>query len=246
VIIRLPAAAAESPAISNEDSDGPAFITQCLLPRGGLLRLFDLARDLPDRVLSALNLARIGNRRSSPAGVFLRGAPHRPRGRWPDDRRRGGIRKKRPSRRSRSACCLQCLPIGRPSVKSASITCSVENCGRAPIAKGLCRTHYSRLRRTGNPSVRGKPGCAPDKSKALVLALFPEWSRRTQERYWMAFKRLRLLCELQNVAPNAADSPYMKAHKICTRPNGSLNVNKLSQAAESMCAMHLARMEDPT
>jgi hypothetical protein len=102
------------------------------------------------------------------------------------------------------------------------------------------------MRRTGNPSVRGKSGAPRDNSKALALALFPDWSPRTQQRYWIAFKRLRVLCELQNVAMDAADSPYRKALKICTRPNGTLNVNKLSQAAESMCAMHLARMEDST
>jgi hypothetical protein len=45
---------------------------------------------------------------------------------------------------------------------------------------------------------------------------------------------------------NAANSPYREALKICTRPNGTLNVNQLSQVAESMCVSHLAGMEDPS
>jgi hypothetical protein len=144
------------------------------------------------------------------------------------------------------AACTQCSPNGRASVKLNPMTCSIENCAKPAIAKGLCRMHYARLRRTGHPTKRGKPGCPRDESKALVLDLFKDWSPRTQQRYWMAFKRLRVLCELQHVAMNAANSPYREVLKICTRPNGSVNVNQLSRMAVSMCVRHLAGMEDTT
>jgi hypothetical protein len=126
------------------------------------------------------------------------------------------------------------------------MSCSIENCAKPAIAKGLCRMHYARLRRTGRPSKRGKPGCQRDESKALVLDLFKQWSPRTQQRYWTALKRLRVLCELQNVVMTAVNSPYVEVLKICTRPNGSVNVNQMSRMAKSMCVMHLAGMKDIT
>jgi hypothetical protein len=88
--------------------------------------------------------------------------------------------------------------------------------------------------------VRRKPGRAPNSTKAVLLSLFPEWSPRTHERYWIAFKRLQLLGQMQGTE-GTDDSPHAKAHKACARVNGSLNIAKLSQMAESMCAMYLAR-----
>jgi hypothetical protein len=100
--------------------------------------------------------------------------------------------------------------------------CSVKGCGKRALAKGLCRTHYARLRRTGSALTQRRPGRAKDEERAIALAFFPEWSPRTRAMYWKAFRRLRQLGEMQG----KGDEPLQLAIQGSVRPNGSLNVSK--------------------
>jgi hypothetical protein len=124
------------------------------------------------------------------------------------------------------------------------MTCSIENCGKPAIGKGLCRTHYMRARRTGDPQGRRKPGRPRDDERAKVLALFPEWSRSTQQRYWRAFRRLMALNHLQGFEAGDPNSPYAQAIEACTRPGGGLNVDKLSRIALARIGDHLASLPE--
>jgi hypothetical protein len=120
--------------------------------------------------------------------------------------------------------------------------CSIENCGKPAVSRGLCQTHYARQRRHGSPSIRRKPGRTPDATKSAIRSLFRDWSPRTFDRYWLAFQRMKVLCDLQGIAMDAAASPFVNATKSCTRDNGTLNVEEFVRTAESMCAMHVARV----
>ena len=121
--------------------------------------------------------------------------------------------------------------------------CTIENCGKPAVGKGLCRTHYMRQRRTGDPHVCREPGRPRDERKADILALFPEWSRSTRQRYWRAFNQLQALAELQGIEAGPL-SPYHKAIDACTRPNQTLNVDKLARMAEAMIVDHLAGLPE--
>lgn len=45
----------------------------------------------------------------------------------------------------------------------AERTCSVDGCGLSATARGLCSTHYSRLRRTGTTALVSRPALSPER-----------------------------------------------------------------------------------
>ena len=104
--------------------------------------------------------------------------------------------------------------------------------------KGLCRTHYARLRRTGSALTQRRPGRAKDQERAVVLASFPEWSARTQAMYWKAFCRLRQLGEMQG----SGDKPLQLATQESARSNGSLNVRKFDAMSIHLCAAYIEEL----
>ena len=118
--------------------------------------------------------------------------------------------------------------------------CSIKACGKRAIAKGLCSMHYARQFRTGSTSTSRPPGRAKNETRAAVLALFPEWSPRTQARYWKAFCRLQTLGEMQGTG----DEPLQLANKASRRPNGSFSVSKFDEISLSMCAMYLSKLQE--
>ena len=66
--------------------------------------------------------------------------------------------------------------------RAAPLGCSVEGCDRPHQAKGLCDTHYSRLRKTGTtdrlPRVCGVVGCArPYQAKGFCGRHYDRWLR---------------------------------------------------------------------
>src|SRR5260221_9396245 len=44
--------------------------------------------------------------------------------------------------------------IFRGNIRSMNQTCKADGCGRATVARGLCTTHYARLRRSGKMEAR--------------------------------------------------------------------------------------------
>ncbi len=115
--------------------------------------------------------------------------------------------------------------------------CEAPACKKPAVLKGLCRRHYMRLRRHGDFE-RRKTGPKGDPIKHTVLKQFEEWSPRTQQRYWTAFKRLQTLGQWQGTGA----APLQKVIKACTRPNGSMNITKFLQMSEDMAAMYIAKM----
>jgi hypothetical protein len=101
-----------------------------------------------------------------------------------------------------------------------------------------------RERRTGNTFQRRRPGRQVDSLKKDIRKLFSEWSPRTFETYWLAFTRLHALCDLQGICSSDPGSPYMKAQTAATRDGGSINVTRLAEVAENMCAMYLASLPE--
>jgi hypothetical protein len=116
------------------------------------------------------------------------------------------------------------------------MTCSIKDCGKRAIAKGLCSMHYARQLRTGSAATSRAPGRQPDATRAAVLALFPDWSPRTQVRYWKAFRRLQKLGEIQGTG----DRPLETAIKASKRANGSLSVSRFDAVSISMCSLYCA------
>ena len=114
--------------------------------------------------------------------------------------------------------------------------CQIENCGKKVRAKGLCPAHYARLYRGGDPSVKRKGGPQRDAARAAAVALFPDWSPRTQARYWKAMRQLQRVDSLQST------NHFETALKASTRPNGSINVSELERRAESLAALFIVRL----
>ena len=88
--------------------------------------------------------------------------------------------------------CLTCLPpasemggyqerkkrywsmrdaLRRPSIDRAQRLCDIDGCGRPHVAKGLCRMHYERMKRTGDPGAAElrKPGSPRTQSEFCVV-----------------------------------------------------------------------------
>jgi hypothetical protein len=115
------------------------------------------------------------------------------------------------------------------------VECRIENCGRTARAKGLCAAHYSRHYRGGDPSVKRKGAPQRNVARAAAVALFPDWSLRTQARYWKAMRQLQRVDSLQST------NHFETALKASTRSNGSINLSELERRAESLAALFIVR-----
>jgi hypothetical protein len=130
----------------------------------------------------------------------------------------------------------QSLPIdSRYDKNDVMVECRIANCGKKVQAKGLCSAHYARQRRGGDPSVKRKSGPKRDAARAIVLALFSDWSPRTQARYWKAHSQLQWVDGIQGT--NSLETCI----KACSRPNGSINVLEFERRAESIAAAFIVR-----
>ena len=99
--------------------------------------------------------------------------------------------------------------------------CKVKGCKTKPVAKGLCAKHYMRQRRTGDPMQTGRAGRKPSPTLALYRSVFhSDWGARTIARYAWAMTML---------PSNSKES--IAAIKAATRPNGTVNVSRLSDIA---------------
>ena len=58
--------------------------------------------------------------------------------------------------------------------------CSVLDCGIPASTRGLCKKHYMRFRRHGDPGIKKRPGPRRDLTTAILLEQFPEQSKRTR------------------------------------------------------------------
>jgi hypothetical protein len=135
-----------------------------------------------------------------------------------------------------SRCVAQSLPIdSRYDKNDVMVECRIANCGKKVQAKGLCSAHYARQRRGGDPSVKRKSGPKRDAARAIVLALFSDWSPRTQARYWKAHSQLQWVDGIQGT--NSLETCI----KACSRPNGSINVLEFERRAESIAAAFIVR-----
>jgi hypothetical protein len=117
------------------------------------------------------------------------------------------------------------------SIKSVTFgpvkVCDIDDCDRPCKAKGLCSTHYARLRRTGDPTTTRQPGRPRDETRGKAEQVMRQggvWSDRTFARYWRAH---RILYDLYG--PDAAHQAVLRA----SRPNGSLNAAQLTREADA-------------
>jgi hypothetical protein len=98
--------------------------------------------------------------------------------------------------------------------------CKLEGCKGKVFVKGLCAKHYMRMRRTGDPNRTRKRGPKP----SIFSNAFPELSPRTNARYSKAMSLLS----------TCGKKAMIKAIKTATRPDGSINVNRLLGIATAM------------
>ena|SRR5215471_3340538 len=54
--------------------------------------------------------------------------------------------------------------------------CKISGCRTPAIAQGLCAKHYMRLRRTGDPTAKRKPGPKPKRPQAAAKRGRTNWS----------------------------------------------------------------------
>lgn len=69
-----------------------------------------------------------------------------------------------------------------------------------------------------------KPGPKPDEYRALVRKMMSEMSDRAFDTFWSAMRDLQTI---------DGEDACLAAIRASTRPNGSLNVSKLRQLADS-------------
>jgi hypothetical protein len=106
-------------------------------------------------------------------------------------------------------------------------SCTIDGCKAKPVSGGLCAKHYTRQRRHGSTDTVKKRGPRPDEFKAKIKTLMmngSEWSQRTFERYWQAYKML---------AESGASEDERRQLRAA-RPDGSVNVSKLVRGAEML------------
>jgi hypothetical protein len=99
--------------------------------------------------------------------------------------------------------------------------CTIEGCEAEAVAKRLCTKHYTRARRTGDPTKVRKRGAPRNELLAMLRDTLPHhWSRRTVARFHQAMSLLVTQEERKELI------------RACTRPNGSLNVWQMLQIAK--------------
>ena len=109
---------------------------------------------------------------------------------------------------------------------SRSVTqCSRPDCSSPATAKGLCAKHYMRLRRHGDASRALKAGRKPDLWAAKVRMSFDGISARSLGRYMHAIRLLR-----------THELDFAMYINRATRANGSLNMARLEDMAETAVA----------
>ena len=113
--------------------------------------------------------------------------------------------------------------------------CSVSDCGNPASTRGLCKKHYMRFRRHGDPSIKKRPGPRRASATAILLEQFPEQSKRTRARLTRAIQLAGLIRDHFNVEGALDD-----AVKHATRPNGSLNATLVLAHVEKRMAMLVA------
>lgn len=115
--------------------------------------------------------------------------------------------------------------------------CSVPDCAAPASARDLCAKHYMRARRHGDPDVTRKRGRKPAEDLATIRRLLPEYSPRTQARYARALRLGRFVSEEFGV------DLIEKVIREASRPNGSMNVNRVVNTLEVAAAVLIASAE---
>src|SRR4051812_19773090 len=114
-------------------------------------------------------------------------------------------------------------------------SCSVPDCGTPASTRGVCKKHYMRFRRHGDPGVKKRTGPRRDYTTAILLEQFPQQSRRSRARFARAVRLAGLIRDHFNVEGALED-----AIRHATRPNGSTNFTLLLEHVESRLAMLIA------
>ena len=116
--------------------------------------------------------------------------------------------------------------------------CSVSDCGIPASTRGLCKKHYMRFRRHGDPGIKKRPGPRRDFTTAILLEQFPhQQSPRTRSRFARAIHLAGLMRDYFNV-----EGAFEDAIRHATGPNGSLNFGLLLQHIEDRAGMLAARL----
>ena len=113
--------------------------------------------------------------------------------------------------------------------------CSVLDCGIPASTRGLCKKHYMRFRRHGDPSIKKRPGPRRASATAILLEQFPEQSKRTRARLTRAIQLAGLIRDHFNV-----EGALEEAIRHATRKDGSLNITRLLADLEKRLAVLIA------
>lgn len=109
-------------------------------------------------------------------------------------------------------------------------------CERSIKARGLCATHYQRLRRTGDSTTvrrAGRPKSDRPVWQATRLGgLHLDWSPRTASRYVNAWGLVE-----------SVGGDFRAILAAATRPNGTLNVSQIERAAHAAVLDYLTRTD---
>ena len=117
----------------------------------------------------------------------------------------------------------------------ATSLCSVSDCVTPARTRGLCRKHYMRNYRHGDPGIKNRTGPRRDPATAILLEQFPNQSRRTRTRFARAIQLAGLIRDYFNIEGALED-----AIRHATRPNGSLNATLVLAHVEKRMAMLVA------
>jgi len=116
--------------------------------------------------------------------------------------------------------------------------CSVSDCGIPASTRGLCKKHYMRFHRHGDPGIKKRPGPRRDFTTAILLEQFPhQQSPRTRSRFARAIHLAGLMRDYFNV-----EGAFEDAIRHATRPNGALDFALLLQHVEDRAGMFAARL----
>ena len=114
--------------------------------------------------------------------------------------------------------------------------CSVSDCGIPASTRGLCKKHYMRFHRHGDPGIKKRPGPRRDFTTAILLEQFPhQQSPRTRSRFARAIHLAGLMRDYFNV-----EGALEEAIRHATRKDGSLNITRLLADLEKRLAVLIA------